>query len=144
MIKYRLACGKGHEFETWFRNSGDYERQAKRAQIACPHCGSVKVSKTVMAPHVGRRANTGESAVPVPAETGHMRQALHAMRQWRDELTKSAENVGPRFAEEARRIHYREAPARGIYGEASLQEAQSLSEEGITFLPLPRLPEDAN
>ncbi|MGE3711797.1 MAG: DUF1178 family protein, partial [Hyphomicrobiaceae bacterium] len=128
--------------------------------LACPHCGSKKVSKALMAPGVAtsrsaskrRRAGAEElvpvspQAVPKPVDqrTAMQRQFLTLMRQVRAEVEKNAEYVGPKFADEARKIHLNEAEARGIWGEATLEEAQELSEEGIDCLPLPPLPEDKN
>jgi len=164
MIRYRLRCEGGHEFEGWFRNSATYDRQARRREIACPDCGATKVGKAIMAPGISTRSQ--ERAVPkkdtAPAEAtpesattplanpeavkrAHAQKELIAlMRHVRREVEKSAEYVGPNFASEARKIHYEEAPARGIYGEATLQDAKALKDEGIECMPLPPLPEDHN
>lgn len=150
MIRYTLRCKKGHEFEGWFKGSADYERQEKRGLVSCPSCGSSKVERAVMAPAV---ATKGEAAPVQVARTGGPQDAkraeIHAemmtlMRKLRSEVEKSADYVGPQFAEEARKIHYEEAPARGIYGEASPDDVKSLKDEGIEFYPLPVLPEDQN
>jgi hypothetical protein len=165
MIRYRLKCEKRHEFEAWFASSAAFDRQAKRGLVACPRCGSVKVGKTLMAPSIIKGvkrtratkapAQAAESpqaapqpAAPPPQAETH-RLAAHgelakAMRKLRAEIESKSEYVGPRFSEEARKIHYEETPARGIYGEATREEAQALSEEGIEFFPLPSLPEDHN
>jgi hypothetical protein len=159
MIRYRLKCGKRHEFEAWFADSSAYDRQAKRREISCPKCGSTSVEKALMAPAIAKRtvkrrraARPAEPAASAPAaaqapETHRL--AAHgelaaAMRKMRAEVEAKSEYVGPRFPEEARKIHYDEAPARGIYGEATHEEAQALAEEGIDFFPLPPLPEDHN
>jgi hypothetical protein len=156
MIRYRLKCDKRHEFEAWFSNSAAFDRQAKRGLVTCPRCGTPKVAKALMAPSVAkgdkgskrRRAEkTPEPAQQAAAETH--RVAAHgelaaAMRKLRAEVEAKSEYVGPRFPEEARKIHYEEAPTRGIHGEATREEAQSLIEEGIEFFPLPILPEDQN
>jgi hypothetical protein len=169
MIRYRLKCEKRHEFEAWFANSAAFDRQAKRGQIACPRCGTAKVHKSLMAPNIVKgvkRARTEKGAgkaaeqivaeppaagpqpaPPPPAETHRLAahgELAKAMRKLRTEIEAKSEYVGPRFSEEARKIHYEEAPARGIYGEATREEAQALSEEGIEFFPLPSLPEDHN
>jgi hypothetical protein len=159
MIRYRLKCEKRHEFEAWFSDSAAFDRQAKRGQISCPRCGTAKVEKALMTPSIakgGRRrrvqTRAAESAAPQPAPQAQPethRLAAHgelsvAVRKLRDEIEAKSEYVGPRFPEEARKIHYEEAPARGIYGEATREEAQALSEEGIEFFPLPPLPEDHN
>jgi hypothetical protein len=171
MIRYRLKCEKRHEFEAWFSSGAAYDRQAKRGQISCPRCGTSKVEKTVMAPSVvkgvkRKRAAKAPKEEPIeqaaapavqPAQGSQgpqqqaetHRLAAHgalaaAMRKLRAEIESKSEYVGPRFSEEARKIHYEETPARGIYGEATREEAQALSEEGIEFFPLPSLPEDHN
>lgn len=149
MIRYRLQCEKHHEFEAWFKSSDDYDRQAKSRLVACPQCGSVKVTKALMAPNVstGRARSQGEVALAnaeATAQAEKRREFLRLMRQLRAEIEKNAEFVGRRFAEEARKMHYDEVEKRGIYGEATMEEARELLEEGIEFFPLPRLPEDQN
>ena len=157
MILYRLKCKKGHEFEAWFASSTAFDKQQKRGQLSCPSCGTPKVSKALMAPSVAKRARTKaaargaeEKGAEAPtAKPQTQRVAAHselasAMRKLRAEIEGKSEYVGPRFSEEARKIHYEEAPARGIHGEATREEAQALIEEGIEFFPLPILPEDQN
>lgn len=141
MIRYRLVCGDGHEFEGWFRSSAAFDEQAGRGQVTCPHCGAETVSKAIMAPAVSPRAGGSDPSL-ADSESAHEVRAL--MQQLRTTLEQSAEYVGPRFAEEARKVHYRESPARGVYGEASPEEVKSLIDEGIAVLPLPRLREDLN
>jgi hypothetical protein len=153
MIRYRLKCEKRHEFEAWFADSAAYDRQAKRREISCPRCGNTRVEKALMAPSIARRSRRRRAAKPAEppaqAQPETHRLAAHgelatAMRKLRTEIETKSEYVGPRFSEEARKIHYDEAPARGIYGEATREEAQALAEEGIEFFPLPPLPEDHN
>ena len=162
MIRYQLKCDRRHEFEAWFASSAAYDRQAKRGQVSCPKCGSDKVQKAMMAPSIAKstRRRKGEKAPeaqppqaqpaqPPPAATDTHRLAAHgdllgAMRKLRAEIEAKSEYVGERFPEEARKIHYEEAPARGIHGEATSEEARALIEEGIEFYPLPVLPEDQN
>ena len=159
MILYRLKCKKGHEFEAWFASSAAFDTQEKRGQLSCAHCGTSKVSKALMAPRIAKRGkskaaakreNTEETVVEAaPPKPETQRVAAHrelaaAMRKLRAEVEAKSEYVGPRFSEEARKIHYEEVPARGIHGEATSDEARSLIEEGIEFFPLPVLPEDQN
>ena len=158
MILYKLKCKKGHEFEAWFASSHAFDRQEKRRQLSCPTCGTSSVSKALMAPNVtprSRRKAAPERTAPeraAPAQAPKpetQRVAAHselvtAMRKLRAEIEAKSEYVGQRFPEEARKIHYEEAPARGIHGEATAEEAKALSEEGIEFYPLPILPEDQN
>jgi hypothetical protein len=152
MIRYRLKCDKRHEFDVWFASSVAYDRQRKRNLVQCPRCGSGKVDKALMAPNVAKKGNR-KTAKPQPEQqqpvADTQRVAAHgelvqAMRKLRSEIESKSENVGSRIPEEARKIHYEEAPARGIHGEATREEARALREEGIEFFPLPILPEDQN
>jgi hypothetical protein len=154
MIRYRLNCRKGHQFEGWFASSTAFDRQAKQGRVTCPACGTSKVTKALMAPSIAkggkpkRRAKSEQPANEAP-KPDTQRVAAHkelaaAMRKLRAEVEAKSEYVGSRFSEEARKIHYEESPARGIHGEATADEAKSLSEEGIEFFPLPALPEDHN
>lgn len=141
MIKFSLVCHEGHEFEAWFRSGAAYEAQSARAQVACPHCGSHTVDKAIMAPAVAKWTE----AVPANGpRTQPTQQQYRFLRRLRDEIHAKTEYVGGRFAEEARKIHFNEAEQRGIYGEATADEGKDLAEDGIPFLPVPRLPEDLN
>lgn len=143
MIKYSLVCRDGHEFEAWFQSSAAYEAQVALEQVMCPRCASHDVDKAVMAPAVARRAEPApQPGEPRPALSPQ--EMLSALRKLRQEVHAKAEYVGGRFAEEARRIYFDEGPARGIYGEATSEEARELASDGIPFFPLPRLPEDFN
>jgi hypothetical protein len=155
MIRYRLKCKKGHQFDAWFASSVAYERQAKGKQLSCAKCGSTQVSKALMAPKLTKRAaakegtakeaaRSREAAKPETHRLAAHGELMAAMRKLRAEIEAKSEYVGPRFPDEARKIHYEEAPARGIHGEATADEAKALSEEGIEFFPLPILPEDHN
>jgi hypothetical protein len=162
MIKYALVCDQGHAFESWFPNSDAYDTQARRGLVDCPHCGSIRVSKALMAPSVStskRRDRNAAAqveplpAAPVPAPEPPQPVALLderqlAMREMIRELhAKIAEttvDVGAQFAEEARKMHQGDAPERPIRGRASLAEAKELWEEGISVMPIPSLPEERN
>ena len=156
MIRYRLNCRKGHQFEGWFASSTAFDRQAKRGDVTCPTCGTSKVSKALMAPSIAkggkpkRRVKSGgdqpdnDTPKPETQRVAAHKELAAAMRKLRAEIESKSEYVGTRFPEEARKIHYEESPARGIHGEATAEEAKSLSEEGIEFFPLPALPEDRN
>jgi hypothetical protein len=170
MIKYALRCERGHEFESWFKNSAAYDSQRKRGLVACPGCGSVKVEKAIMAPRLGRGQSAGveppptspeapppaPAAVPVPmpfAPPGKgtvaimsppERELRKKLKELRDHIVKNADYVGQGFPEQARKIHYGEVEHRSIYGEASPEEAKELQEEGIAFHPLPILPDEFN
>jgi hypothetical protein len=142
MIKYRLACDGGHEFEGWFKSGIAYDDQAAQGHITCPHCGSLAVTKAIMAPNVATR--TGHSAPDALQEAKGAKQVRALMRQLRAAVEEKADYVGSRFAEEARKVHYDESTPRGVYGEASAEEAKALAEEGIPVLPLPRFRDDLN
>ena len=167
MIRYALACDKRHEFESWFANSAAYDKQVKRGLVTCPVCGSVKVEKAIMAPQLARTdTDTDASAARAPeaAEAATESAAVAApegktpvamlspreqefrkkLKELRDHLTRNSDNVGPRFPEEARKMHYGEIEHRSIHGEASPDEAKALAEEGIPFHPLPILPDERN
>jgi len=147
MIHYDLICDQGHGFDGWFRDSAAYDDQAGMGLVSCSVCGSVKVEKQLMAPGIPAKSNRKEDgarkmiAGPVDPRLAVMMQMVREMRK---HVEETAEYVGPRFAEEARKIHYEETEHRGIYGEASPEDAKALIEEGITVHPLPRLPEDGN
>ncbi|MEW5963345.1 MAG: DUF1178 family protein [Pseudomonadota bacterium] len=143
MIRYRLVCTDAHEFEAWFRDSGAYDTQAAGAAIACPVCGSHEISKAPMAPRVGTRGRQGSVALaPHAAAARHRQQMVELMRTVRRELESRSEYVGPKFAEEARKIHFEETAPRAIHGEATKAEVESLDEDGIEVMALPPLPED--
>ncbi len=160
MIRYALICRQGHEFESWFQDSAAYDKQAKRGLVSCPHCGSAEVEKAIMAPRLSattkRRSKaieapeTAPEAAPAPAPapvamiSPQEREIRAKLKELRDHLTKNADNVGPKFPEEARKMHYGEIEHRSIYGVASPEEAKELSEEGIEFHPLPSLPDERN
>ncbi|MEM1200750.1 MAG: DUF1178 family protein [Pseudomonadota bacterium] len=147
MIRYDLECDKGHAFDGWFSNSASYDKQAAAGIVECPICGSTKVHKALMAPGIPAKANTkSDTAQPVMQNAPNTPAAelTDMIRKLRTHVEENSEYVGPRFAEEARKIHYEEAEARGIYGEATIQDAKELSEEGIEVQPLPLLPEEHN
>ncbi|MFZ5609505.1 MAG: DUF1178 family protein [Pseudomonadota bacterium] len=137
MIVFDLQCGRAHVFEAWFASSADYEDQRARHLLACPICGDGAIAKAVMAPHLGRKSNQKDSAEKLPVAGGDAREAAALLAKLERHVRGNFEDVGDRFPEEARKIHYGEAPTRGIYGEASAREAKALIEEGIDLLPLP-------
>jgi hypothetical protein len=167
MIKYALRCERGHEFESWFKNSASYDSQRKRGLIACPGCGSAKVEKAIMAPRLSRSETAAAEphatapaapapALPVPMPfappgkgtvaimSSQERELRKKLKELREHIVKNADYVGQRFPEQARKIHYGETEHRSIYGEASPEEAKELHEEGIAFHPLPILPDEFN
>jgi hypothetical protein len=171
MIRYALVCDRKHDFEIWFKNSADYDKQAKRGLVTCPSCGSAKVEKALMAPSLGRGAKKRSSdmiAVPsAPAEapaaeapsqnmmsqvamvppqvmTPQEQELRTKLKELREHLIKNSENVGSKFPEVARKMHYGEIEHKSIYGEASPREAKELHEEGVEFHPIPVLPDEHN
>ncbi len=168
MIRYDLVCTNRHRFDAWFRNSGEFERQAATGLLDCPICADTKISKALMTPGVqtargkarsepspGPSHATEASGRPVPIapkpapdmapeavraamRVAALRQMMVAMHR---HVTETAENVGKGFAREARLIHDGEAEERGIYGEATREEVEDLLEDGITVMPLPAPPE---
>jgi hypothetical protein len=149
VIRYALCCETGHTFESWFNNSTAFDRQAARGLVTCPMCGSAKVEKAIMAPALGggREAPAPEpepEKTPVAIVSKEEVDLRKKLKELRDHIVKSADYVGEKFPEEARRMHYGEIEHRSIYGEASPDAAKSLAEEGIEFHPLPRLPDERN
>ena len=163
MIRYALVCAKGHSFESWFQNSAAYDKQAKRGLVECPVCGDSKVEKALMAPKLSGTKKRGRASLPAPMPAADAttpaapettapvamvspeeREFRAKLKELRDHLTKNADNVGRKFPDEARKMHYGETEQRSIYCEASPQEAKDLHEEGIEVHPLPVLPEERN
>jgi hypothetical protein len=141
VIHYALVCEKAHKLEAWFRNADAYEDQHRRGIVTCPICSSVSVDKAPMAPSVSRSGGDKVSLAIGHPEHAEIREALRALRQ---KVVSEADYVGDKFAEEARRIHFKDVEARGIYGEATRDEVASLLEDGVDFMPLPSLPEEHN
>jgi hypothetical protein len=156
MIRYALVCDKGHDFESWFQDSAAYGKQVKRKLVACPLCRSSKVEKAIMAPRLSTSkkrvaaietpvaAETPMAAAPVAMISPQEQEFRTKLKELREHLTKNADDVGPKFPEEARKMHYGETEHRSIYGVASPDDAKELAEEGIEFHPLPILPDERN
>jgi hypothetical protein len=142
MILFDLKCGKGHVFEAWFRDGDSADLQIADAKIACPTCGSGKVAKAPMAPRIGKGSEARAAKHPVDNSEMAAKSAIvgKALRELRAKIEADFDYVGDRFAEEARKIHYGEKEARGIYGETSDEDARDLSDEGIEFARVPWLP----
>ena len=141
MIRFSLSCDHDHEFEAWFRSNDDFDRQKKRGLVDCPTCGSNKVQKALMAPAV----STGRKREKIALAMNDMqKKAMAEMKALSEKIRENADYVGDKFAEEARKIHFGETEARGIYGETTLEEAKSLAEDGVGFMPIPVFPGDRN
>ncbi|MBJ3786193.1 DUF1178 family protein [Devosia sediminis] len=139
MIQYALQCSNGHRYEAWFKNAAAYDEQQARGIVTCAQCGDAHVEKAPMAPNVAR---TDTGRVPLSAAHPEAAKIREMLRLYRQKVVSEAENVGPRFAEEARKIHFEETEARGIYGEATHEEVAGLIEDGVDFLPLPDVGDD--
>ena len=159
MIKYALVCDKGHQFESWFADSAAYDKQRKRKLVECPVCNSPKVDKAIMAPRIAAKkakkpaadapapvANEAPAAVPAPVAmmSPQAMEFRTKLKELREHIVKNAEDVGARFPDEARKMHYGETEHRSIYGVATPQEAKELLDEGIECHPIPVLPEERN
>jgi hypothetical protein len=132
MIRYSLICDAGHSFDSWFRDSAGFEKQAAEGQIACPFCDSTKISRDVMAPHIAKPRDDAAHDLRVK------------LRELHDTVVAHTEDVGDRFPEEARAMEDGETERRAIRGRATFEEAKALLEEGIEILPIPGLPSDSN
>jgi hypothetical protein len=158
MIRYSLRCEQNHSFESWFQSSSAYDQQVKRKLVTCPACGSAKVEKAIMAPRIVGKKGRDKAAAPVEATAeaapavnepaslmmAQERELRAKIKELRDHIVKNADNVGERFPNEARAMHYGDKEHRPIYGEASPEEARALIDEGVEVSPLPVLPEDRN
>ncbi len=142
MIRYSLSCENAHEFEGWFSESADFDRQLASGFLNCPVCQSATISKVLMAPSVSTARKKDE--IKTVAMDAMRREAFQKLKQAVAEVKANSEDVGTKFPEEARKIHYGEADARGIIGQATAHEAQELIDEGIKIAALPVLPDDVN
>lgn len=142
MIKYTLKCSDGHQFESWFANADAFDTLTAAGHVACVVCGGMDVSKAIMAPSV---STARDKAVPAdvpdaPAITAPSEDVSKALSEMRDHVEKNATYVGGGFANEARSMHLGDAPERAIWGEANLQEAKALIDDGVPVAPLPFIP----
>ncbi|MCU0830063.1 MAG: DUF1178 family protein [Rhizobiaceae bacterium] len=146
MIRFSLTCDGGHAFDGWFASNDAFDTQRKRGLIDCPHCGTIKVDKAIMAPGVitsDRKAAPSRDLGPVALDPDRV-EMMAKLREMVKSVRDNADHVGTEFAEEARKIHFGEAPERAIYGEASRDEVEALLEDGVPVAPLPVLPDDRN
>ena len=155
MIRYSLRCEHDHTFESWFQSSSAFDQQVKRKLVSCPICGSERIEKAIMAPRImskkGRERVAVAAQAPEAPQAGQTplmmaqeRELRTKLKELRDHIVRNADNVGERFPNEARKMHYGEIEHRPIYGEASPEEARALIEEGVEVSPLPVLPEERN
>lgn len=150
MIVFDLSCTQGHRFEGWFSSSADYESQRERGLIACPQCDCGLITKAPMAPAVPVKGNARSAppADPVPRQQAanrgslppalppQVQQALVALAEAQAEALKHSTWVGGQFAEQSRAMFYGEREEAPIHGQATLDEAQALAEEGVPIAPI--------
>lgn len=146
MIVYSLLCAEAHEFEAWFRNSAAFDEQAAAGAIACPMCGDTHIRKALMAPAIRPSSKAAAKpieeaiAAPTPQEADQQAAAMQLLREMRRKIESDCDYVGDNFAEEARKIHYGEVEAHGIYGESTDADREALAEEGIEVGRIPWVP----
>ena len=138
MIRYALKCAEGHSFESWFQSASAFDRLDAAGHVTCAVCGSTEVDKAMMAPRVAKTRSADE-AKPAPLSTPAT-PAEQAMAELRKKIEAESDYVGGDFVKEARRMHEGEVEARSIHGEARLDEARKLAEDGVPVMPLPFLP----
>ena len=137
MVVYNLSCDNAHEFEGWFSSPEIFQHQHERGQVFCPVCGSSSVAKLPSAPYVNLPRSQASKETAVTGGPAFMASLRAKVIEY---ALKHTEDVGERFAEEARQIHYGETPERAIRGQASRQEVEELRDEGIEVLALPVAP----
>jgi hypothetical protein len=146
MILYDLRCSQGHKFEAWFKDSGSYDKQAKRGDVECPVCFDTSVEKAIMAPRLssstrkkGLEHDTPISRGPHSDERASevAREILDAVGKVQRHVEENCDYVGDKFADEARAIHHGDSEERGIYGEATKSEVEDLLDEDIPVMPVP-------
>jgi hypothetical protein len=142
MVIYNLVCKKKHSFEGWFPSFEDFQKQAEKKLISCPTCGTTKVEKVphACAVHVKKeqpalRAKKPEMTQPAPPTAAEFKEMLLKVHHY---VKENFEDVGSRFAEEAKQIHKGDAAERPIHGTATVQETKELAEEGVPFIALPK------
>lgn len=148
MIRYALKCEAGHGFESWFQSAAAYDSLARAGHLSCAVCGSAEVSKSLMAPRVaaGERAEAPEATAPaepektVPMLSNPQSDVEKALAALRRKVEENSEYVGKDFVREVRDMHEGRAPERSIYGEARVDQARALLEEGVPLMPLPFKP----
>jgi hypothetical protein len=142
VIKYSLCCDNAHTFEGWFSESADFDRQVESGFLTCPICNSGSISKSLMAPSVST-ARKQEAKKQMAMDLARQ-EAMVKLREAVANIRANSEDVGEKFPEEARKIHYGETDARGIVGQASADEVRDLIDEGIDVAPLPDFTDDTN
>ncbi|WP_305075269.1 DUF1178 family protein [Propionivibrio sp.] len=142
MIIFDLTCNNDHGFEGWFQSAESFEQQLLSGLVSCPYCGSVEIRRVPSAVHVGKTSTPAENAGERVTAVSPQGELLGVYQKLLSALVAGSEDVGREFASEARKIHYMEAPARSIRGQATTEEFDSLREEGIEVLHFPVLNKD--
>ena len=141
MKVFDLLCAAGHRFEAWFAKEEDYLQQIEQALLSCPVCGCTDIHKQVSAPRLHRKSNQKSITPHVSSEKAHQRSTIVKQNELVSEvlnfIVKNTEDVGPKFAEEARKIHYGEVQERNIRGQATHEEVVALRDEGVDVVQLP-------
>lgn len=143
MIRYALKCPEGHRFESWFQNAAAFDALAAGGRVSCPDCGATGVEKCLMTPDVRTASAEAPTQAPAPGPAHPLAAGTaqeRALAELRARVEAESDYVGTAFASEARAIHAGEAPERQIYGEARLEEAVALIEDGVPIAPLPFTP----
>ncbi|MCL6285307.1 DUF1178 family protein [Ruegeria sp. 2012CJ41-6] len=147
MIQYALKCSHGHGFDSWFQSAAAYDKLRAAGMVVCAICGDQHVEKAVMTPRVRPARNAVDTPKSPPEPQGEAvplnvprNAAEHALAELRKRVEDNSDYVGREFASEARKMHLGDAPARAIYGEAKLDEARALVEDGVPVAPLPFVP----
>jgi hypothetical protein len=152
MIKFALHCARGHEFQSWFQSSEAFDTQVKSGLVLCPLCQVTEVTKAIMAPAIASRGEAKRATPPAQAQSQtkvalldrHDLKSRAMIDAFRRRIFAEADDVGTRFAEEARKIHNGLVPGRAIHGQASIGDARALIEEGVPVLPVPPSPDEYN
>lgn len=141
MIQFSLTCAEDHCFDGWFRSNADFDQQFESGLVTCPVCGTPEVEKALMAPAVSTSRKREKMSLALNNE---QQKVMKQLREMTEKVKENADYVGDQFASEARKIHFGETEQRGIYGEATAEDAKGLIEDGVSFVPLPKLPDDQN
>jgi hypothetical protein len=152
MIKFALLCARGHEFQSWFQSSEAFDTQVESGLVLCPLCQVAEVTKAIMAPAIASRGEAARAKPPAQAQSQtkvalldrHDLKSRAVIDAFRRRIFAEADDVGSRFAEEARKIHNGLVPERPIHGQASIGDARALVEEGVPVLPVPPSPDEYN
>lgn len=140
MIQYTLKCDLGHQTESWFQSGAAFDALERSGHLNCAICGSKDISKGLMSPRVRASEDAADTTETTPVLRGASGDVEQAIGELRRKVEASSDYVGESFADEARAMHLGEKPERSIYGEARLDQAKALIEDGVPLMPLPFRP----